>query len=264
MKNGSLFITLRQLLSHTAGTTVHGFPGYLKSEKIPTVPELLSGKNPSNTSEVRVNMLPGTNFRYSGGGTTVAMLSIMDELGKPFPAIMRETLFDPMKLTYSTYEQPLPADKEAMASTAFPWKGNPIPGGYHVYPEMAAAGLWTNPSELAAFAVEVQQALDGKSTMFKKETIDEMLTPQKVMDGIGIGFFLESKGDSARFGHNGWDEGFVANFIAYRKGGKGAIIMVNSNEGYEIMDEIIGQSLKNTNGRIFPDRNGKSLMIPVI
>ncbi len=240
-------LTLRQLLSHTAGLTVHGFPGYQKSENIPSVPQILNGAPPANTNAVKVNMMPGTGFRYSGGGTTVAMLSVMDHLGKPFPTIMRETLFDPMKLTYSTYEQPLPADKEAMASTAFPWKGNAIPGGYHVYPEMAAAGLWTNPTELATLAIEVQKALEGKSSFYKKETIDEMLTPQKVMNGIGIGFFLESKGDSARFGHNGWDEGFVANFIAYRKLGKGVVIMVNSNEGYEIMDELIRAIAKEYN-----------------
>jgi CubicO group peptidase (beta-lactamase class C family) len=249
-------LTLRQLLSHTAGLTVHGFPGYQKSEKIPTVPEVLSGTGPANTPAVKVNMLPGTGFRYSGGGTTVAMLTVADLLGKPFPTIMRETVFDPLKLTYSTYEQPLPAEKDAMASTAYPWKGNPIPGRYHVYPEMSAAGLWTNPTELATLAIEVQKALEGKSNFYKKETIEEMLTPQKVMQGIGIGFFLDGKGDSTRFGHNGWDEGFVANFIAYKKLGKGVVIMVNSNEGYDIMDEILRAVAKEYN---WPDFQSKPL-----
>ncbi len=231
-------ITLRQLLSHTAGTTVHGFPGYTKSEKIPSLPQLLNGAAPSNTNAVLVNILPGTQFRYSGGGTTIAQLTVMDVAGKSFPEIMREKLFDPLKLEYSTYEQPLPDSKEPLASSASPWKGQPINGRYHVYPEMAAAGLWTNPGELALLVLEVQKALEGKSTFFKKETIEEMLKPQKVASHIGIGFFLESKGDSARFGHNGWDEGFVALLTAYKKGGKGAIIMVNSNEGYSIMDEL--------------------------
>jgi len=251
-------LTLRQLLSHTAGLTVHGFPGYQKSEKIPTVPEVLSGTGPANTPAVKVNMLPGTGFRYSGGGTTVAMLSVMDLLGKPFPVIMRETVFDPLKLSYSTYEQPLPAGKDAMASTAFPWKGNPIPGRYHVYPEMSAAGLWTNPTELATLAIEVQKALEGKSSFYKKETIEEMLTPQKVMQGIGIGFFLDGKGDSTRFGHNGWDEGFVANFVAYKKLGKGVVIMVNSNEGYDIMDELLRAIAKEYNWPDFQDKGVQS------
>jgi CubicO group peptidase (beta-lactamase class C family) len=233
-------ITLRQLLSHTAGLTIHGFPGYLKTEAIPTVPQILNGESPSNTRAVKVDIMPGTTLRYSGGGTTVAMLTIMDVLGKPFPAIMREQLFDPMQLRYSTYAQPLPDSLEKMASTAFPWKGSPIIGRYHVYPEMSAAGLWTNPSELAALLVEVQKALKGSSSIFKKETIEEMLTPQKkITNDIGIGFFLQGKGDSTRFGHNGWDEGFVAMVVAYKNLGKGAVIMVNSNEGYAIMDEIL-------------------------
>jgi len=253
-------ITLRQLLGHTAGTTVHGFPGYTKTEKIPSLPQVLNGSKPANTNAVRVNILPGTQFRYSGGGITIGQLTVMDIEGKSFPEIMREKLFDPLKLEYSTYEQPLPDSKEQLASTASPWKGQPINGRYHVYPEMAAAGLWTNPSELALLVLEVQKALDGKSSFFKKETIDEMLKPQKVAPHIGIGFFLESKGDSTRFGHNGWDEGFVALLTAYKKSGKGAIIMVNSNEGYSIMDELARAIAKEYNWPDFLPSSKKNAM----
>lgn len=232
-------ITFRMLLSHTAGLTVHGFPGYKKSEPVPTVPQLLSGEYPSNTRAVLVNILPGTMFRYAGGGTTVAQLAVTDLIGKPFPQIVREELFAPLKLKHSTYQQPLPDSLEAIASTAFPWKGEPIEGRFHTYPEMAAAGLWTNPTELATCLIEVQKALRGESDVFKKETIEEMLTPQKVATHIGIGYFLEGKGDSARFRHGGWDEGFVTEAVAYKHIGKGAVIMVNSNEGADIQDEIL-------------------------
>jgi CubicO group peptidase (beta-lactamase class C family) len=232
-------ITLRQLLSHTAGLTVHGFPGYLKTDSIPTVPQLLSGKSPANTDEVKVNIMPGTAFRYSGGGTTVAQQTIIDVTGKSFPDLAREELFTPLKLKHSTYQQPLPDSLEKIASSAFPYKGVPIAGRYHVYPEMAAAGLWTNPTELALLAIEVQKALKGESSFYKKETIEEMLTPQKVAPNIGIGFFLNSQGDSARFGHGGWDEGFVTDFVAYKHLGKGAVVMVNSNEGYNLLNEIM-------------------------
>ncbi|HYJ38408.1 MAG TPA: hypothetical protein VEV87_07310, partial [Chitinophagaceae bacterium] len=148
--------------------------------------------------------------------------------------------------------------KAHLASSASPWKGQPLNGKYHVYPEMAAAGLWTNPSELALLVLEVQKALEGNSNFFKKETMEEMMKPQKVMKDIGIGFFLDSKGDSARFGHNGWDEGFVALLTAYKKGGKGAIIMVNSNEGYSIMDELIRSIAKEYNWPDFLPSTTKS------
>ena len=232
-------ITLRMLLSHTAGLTVHGFPGYLKSEPVPSIPQLLSGESPSNTDSVKVNIMPGTAFRYSGGGTTVAQLTIMDLTGKKLPEIARAQLFAPLKLQHSTYLQPLPDSLESIASTGYPNKAVPIRGRYHVYPEMAAAGLWTNPAELATIAIEVQKSLKGESAIYKKETIEEMLTPQKVAEHIGIGFFLEQKGDSARFRHGGWDEGFVTELVAYRNIGKGAVVMVNSNQGYEIMEEIL-------------------------
>ena len=232
-------ITLRQLLSHTAGLTVHGFPGYLKTEPVPTVPQILNGDHPANTAAVKVNILPGTAFRYSGGGTTVAQLAVMDRLSKPFPDIVREELFEPLKLQYSTYQQPLPEALENMASTAYPYKNQPIHGRFHTYPEMAAAGLWTNPTELATLLIEVQKSLKGESALFKKETIGEMLTPQKVAGHIGIGFFLNGKGDSVRYGHGGWDEGFVTQVTAYRNLGMGAVVMVNSNEGYSLLDEIM-------------------------
>ena len=232
-------ITLRQLLSHTAGLTVHGFPGYLKTEAVPTLPQILNGAHPANTGAVKVNILPGTTFRYSGGGTTVAQLTVIDRLDKPFPEIVREELFDPLKLSYSTYEQPLPEDLESMAATAYPYKNRPINGRFHTYPEMAAAGLWTNPTELATLLIEVQKSLKGESALFEKETIEEMLIPQKVAKHIGIGFFLNGNGDSVRYGHGGWDEGFVTQVTAYRNLGMGAVVMVNSNEGYPLLDEIM-------------------------
>lgn len=232
-------ITLRQLLSHTAGLTVHGFPGYLPSESLPSLPQILIGEAPANTPAVEVNILPGRTYRYSGGGTTVAQLAIQDLMNKALPDIADQELFQPLDLALSTYQQPLPYELEKMASTAYPYKGQPIYGRFHIYPEMAAAGLWTNPTELATLLIEVQKSIKGKSNLLKKETVEEMLAPQKVAKHIGIGFFLESKGDSARFGHGGWDEGFVTTVTAYKNLGMGAVIMVNSNEGFPIMDEII-------------------------
>lgn len=232
-------ITLRQILGHTAGLTVHGFPGYLPSEEVPELTQILNGSPPANTPAVKVNMLPGRTYRYSGGGTTLAQLAIEDLTGQPLPMLANQELFEPMGLKYSTYAQPLPIELKDMAATAYPYKGQQINGKYHTYPEMAAAGLWTNPSELAKILIEVQNSLKNESALFKKETIEEMLTPQKVANHIGVGFFLESKGDSTRFGHGGWDEGFVAEVKAYKNLGKGAVIMINSNEGYPLLGEIM-------------------------
>jgi CubicO group peptidase (beta-lactamase class C family) len=219
--------------------TVGGFEGYLRTDPIPGLPQILNGEPPANSPPVRVDILPGTVLRYAGGGTTVAQLTIMDIRGKSFPEIMHEELFEPLNLKYSTYEQPLPERLQTNYSIGFPNKAVPIIGGFHVYPEMAAAGLWTTPSELSMLLVEVQKALKGESEVFKKETIEEMLTPQKIAPVVGIGFFLQGANGSERFFHSGWDEGFVSTAIAYKNKGLGAVVMVNSNEGFAMLDEII-------------------------
>lgn len=239
-------ITLRQLLSHSAGLTVHGFPGYQVSERIPTVVQLLKGEMPANTAKVEVNILPGVQARYSGGGTTVGQLAIADFLGQSFPELMRSLVLDPLGMRNSTYEQPLPADWATRAATAHPWKGNPLAGKHHIYPEMAAAGLWTTATDLAHVGVELLQVLHGKKqpALLTAGTIEAMLSPQvpghKVGgEYIGIGFFNQGEDDSHSFGHGGWDEGFVADMRIFKNLGKGAIVMVNSNEGHPLMGEIM-------------------------
>ena len=230
-------ITLRQILSHSAGLTVSGFPGYLRSEEIPNLVEILEGKYSSNTAPILVNIIPGFQSRYSGGGITLAQLVMMDVVGKPFPEIMRELVFDPLGMEYSTYEQPLPEKWATQAATAHPWKIQAIVGKWHVYPEMAAAGLWTTASDLARVGIELQRALKGKSDFLSQEIVSQMLAPQ-TGDNNGMGFFIQGEGESIRFGHDGWNEGFVAHLTMFQNIGMGTVIMVNSNEGYPIMPEI--------------------------
>ncbi|HKQ37227.1 MAG TPA: serine hydrolase domain-containing protein [Verrucomicrobiae bacterium] len=231
-------VTLRQLLSHTAGTTVHGFPGYLRTDKIPTLPQLLRGEPPANTPAVLVNMMPGTELRYSGGGTTVAQLMVTEHIGKAFPEIMREVLFERVGMKQSTYEQPLPKRWHKYAATGHPSDYRAIVGGWHVYPEMAAAGLWTTPSDLARAGLDLQLALKGETNrLLKPKQAERMLTPG-INDAIGVGYFLAGKGHTQRFTHGGWDEGFVTQMTMYREDGKGAVVMVNSNEGNPLLGEI--------------------------
>ncbi|MFF2479656.1 serine hydrolase domain-containing protein [Paenibacillus sp. NPDC058071] len=231
-------VTLRQLLSHSAGLTVHGFPGYVTTDEIPTVVQILNGQHPANTSAVEVNLIPGLQFRYSGGGTTVAHQLVVDWMGVPFVEIMSELLFKPLGLANSTYEQPLPSQWHEFAATAHPWKGRPLQGKWHIYPEMAAAGLWTTPSDLARLGVELQLALKNNSnSILSADMLNQMLTAQ-VENHVGIGFFLDGEGENVRFGHSGWDEGFVARIVLSKHLGFGAVIMINSNEGNPMLIEI--------------------------
>jgi CubicO group peptidase (beta-lactamase class C family) len=239
-------VTLRHLLSHAAGLTVHGFPGYQRSEPLPTVVQVLNGEPPANTEKVEVNILPGLQTRYSGGGITVAQQAVVDTLGMAFPEIMRTVVFEPLSLAHSTYEQPLPDSRAAKAAAAHPWKGIPLEGKHHIYPEMAAAGLWTTPTDLAIVGSELLRAIHGKSDSFLAvETIEAMLQPQlkhqQAGEGeyAGLGFFCAGKDASFFFGHGGWDEGFVAMLRVYKNIGKGAVVMLNSNEGFPLLEEIM-------------------------
>jgi CubicO group peptidase (beta-lactamase class C family) len=248
-------VTLRRLLSHQAGTTVHGFPGYTENEPRPTLPQLLDGEKPANTPPVRVDIVPGSETRYSGGGTTIVQLMMEDQLKKPFPQIMKETVLAPLGLEHSTYEQPLPpALATTTAAGTYP-NGKSVEGRWHVYPEMAAAGLWTTPSDLARIAIEVSKARAGKSkSVVSKAIAKQMLTPQS--EGFGLGFQLEG-GD--RFGHGGANEGFQATLIAFADSGSGVAMMANSDNGM-LLFERLAASMAAEYGWKFNHRLGSPLM----
>jgi len=230
-------ITLRQILSHSAGLTVHGFPGYRTSERIPSIIDILEGRPPSNTPRVEVNLLPGVQARYSGGGTMLAGQLVADVLGKPLPQFMRELVLDPLEMKHSTFEQPLPAKRARSAAAAHPSKGEPLEGKWHIYPELAPDGLWTTPTDLARVGVELQRTWKGESKGFlSAATVAQILTP--VVESVGIGFMLDGKDKSSRFGHGGANEGFLSQMTMYKELGMGAVVMINSNEGGPLLREI--------------------------
>ncbi|HEY1814186.1 MAG TPA: serine hydrolase domain-containing protein [Kofleriaceae bacterium] len=229
-------VTLRMLLSHTAGTTVHGFPGYAAGEPVPTVQQVLDGKG--NTPPVVVDQPPGTAFRYSGGGITIAQLALVERSHEPYPQILAERVLGPIGMTKSTYEQPLPASRVAEAAAGYQSDGSPIAGKRHVYPEMAAAGLWTTPSDLARFFIELQRGLAGTSRVVTPAIAREMTTPVFAKDGDGLGVFVMDRNGAHMFGHDGADAGFQANAIASMAGGYGVIVMANSDNGFELFGEI--------------------------
>src|SRR5688500_12377483 len=234
-------VTLRRLLSHTAGTTVHGFPGYVATATVPTVVQVLNGETPANTRAVLVDTQPGALHRYSGGGTTIAQLVIADATGRPFPDVLREKVLLPAGMTRSAFAQPLPDELRANAATAHSPTGQPIPGKYHTYPELAAAGLWTTPSDLARFGIEIQRALAGEhGRIVSPETARQMVTQQTPASGgrYGIGFGLDGPPDSLWFAHGGSNAGFQAYFLMSADRKQGVVVMTNGALGSVLMQEI--------------------------
>lgn len=196
-------VTLRHLLSHTAGTNVLGLPGYARDAKLPSTVDILEGRG--NTGPVRVGSLPGTNWRYSDGGYVIIGQLMEDVAGKPFPEVVRERVFEPAGMTQSTYVQPLPPARESEAATAHARDGSAIQGRYHNYPEIGAAGLWTTAEDLARFVLALQRSHAGEpDSLLSPRLAGEMLTP--VMDRYGLGMWLSEDGE--RFGHGGTNRGF--------------------------------------------------------
>lgn len=250
-------VTLRRLLSHRAGLTVHGFPGYAVQEPRPSLPQILDGQKPANTAPVRVDLVPGTETRYSGGGLTVVQLMMEEQLKKPFPQIMRETVFAPLGLKHSTYEQPLPPALAATAATGTRGNGESLQGRWQVYPEMAAAGLWTTPSDLARLTTEVLKMRAGASKRVLSQAMaKQMLTKQS--DGFGLGFQLEEGSD--RFGHGGTNEGFQSTLIAFAGSGSGVAMMANSDNGHLLFERLAASIAAEYGWKSFSHRLGSPLM----
>lgn len=230
-------VTLRKLLNHSAGVTVHGFPGYAAGGPVPSLVEVLDGTPPANTAPIRVDTVPGKQFRYSGGGYTIMQQLLIDVTGKPFPDLFEEIVLKPFGMTHSGFFQPLPASRAPTAATPYRRDRAPVPGGPHTYPELAAAGLWTTPSDVAHFAVALQSAWAGRDTSVLSQSITmQMLTPG--LGDYGLGPIVRGAPPHRRFLHEGINAGFVNMMVAFESG-DGAVIMTNGMRGWQLVREIM-------------------------
>ncbi len=233
-------VTLRRLLTHSAGLTVSGFPGYAVSAPVPTPVQVLDGTGSANTPAVRVDIIPGAQWRYSGGGFVVAQVLMADVSGRTFSDYMKTTVLDPLGMNHSTFEQPLPLDKAAQAASGHQANGEAVPGKWHVYPELAAAGLWTTPSDLCRLAIELQKSVAGESNqVLTRETADRMLSPGIGRWGLGIGLGSATEAQKQTFSHGGGNKGFTCMLFAYVHQGQGAVVMTNSDNGSALVTEIL-------------------------
>ena len=229
--------TARQLLSHTAGTSVSGFPGYEAGKPVPTLVQVLDGAAPANTKPVRIEKTPGTAFRYSGGGYSVLQQALIDRTRQPFDALLLETVLKPAGMRDSRFAQPLPANLLARAALPHNAQGKPYPGGPYTYPDLAAAGLWTTPADLARFALDLQRSVRGEKGVLSPQMARTMITPVK--NRYGLGLQVEGEGQALSFEHGGSNMGYQNNLFAYADHGDGAVIMTNGANGAELASGIL-------------------------
>jgi CubicO group peptidase (beta-lactamase class C family) len=245
-------VTLRRLLTHSAGLTVWGFPGYHVDAPLPTVPQILDGTPPANTRAVRNDTFPGARWLYSGGGFTIAQLAASDVADEDFPSLMQRLVLSKADMRHSTYSNPPPPSHAVRAASGHERLDTPVPGRFHVYPEMAAAGLWTTAADLARWAITIARAYRGEpsgiiSPAMAKQMLTRQVTAQPPYNGIwGLGVGLAGTGETLVFSHGGRDEGFAAQFWMYPERGVGLFVMMNGVNG-----GLVGEIL-----RAFEERYG--------
>jgi len=231
-------ITLAQLLSHSAGLTVHGFPGYDLTAPIPTVPQILDGTPPANTPAVRSLAAPGTLTKYSGGGTTIAQLVISDVTHQPYDVFMYEQVLKPIGMIHSFYTQPPPEQKRHLCASGYHADGSPVRHKFHVYPEQAAAGLWMTPSDLCNYIIEIQLAYQGKSAKVLNRKMTKLLLTPYNDKAAALGVFVQQYGNTGYFQHSAGNDGFSGQYFGSLEGGNGVAVFINSDNP-DILPEIV-------------------------
>lgn len=233
-------ITTAQLLTHTAGLSVHGFPGYRRDSMIATVTDILDGRAPSNTEAVRSLAEPGTGPRYSGGGILITQQMLTDLTKQSYEQYMHEQVLTPLGMSNSSYNQPPAANQKRNLATGYKSNGSEVPGKYFVYPEKAAAGLWTTPTDICKYMIDIQQAFQGNSSkVLSQEMVKLHVMPYK--NDVAMGTYQQNRNGEKYFDHTASNEGFSGLFIGGLTNGKGAAIFVNSDDAtiaFELVNSI--------------------------
>jgi len=244
-------VTLRELLSHTAGATVHSFEDYAAGKQVPTLVQVLNGERPANSRPVTIDFVPGSQFRYGGGNYAIIQQILIDMTGETFPDLMQELVLQPLHMEHSTFQQPIPEKLQPLVATPNDKDGNAIEGGPRTSSVMAVGGLWTTASDLALFALGIQNALAGKpGAIVSLSTAHEMLQP--VLGDYGLGFVIAGNGSNRYFWHPGAGSGFLAVFFAYEEKGDGVVLMSNQQYSKALMLEVIHALAKQYGWTEFP------------
>ncbi len=232
-------VTPRSVFSHTSGADDgFGFPGYAPGASLPTPAQILNGQPPSNVKAVLFARPPYRACKYSGGGVLIMQVALTDLMGEAFDRFMENTVLKPLGMSESTYRQPLPESLAQRAAHAHDGDGHALDAPWHVYPEQAAAGLWTTPTDLARFAIEVQRAIHGPAgTALKEATAREMIAPAGT-GPFAVGFEISKNGEGWYFSHSGGNWGFRCHLLAHVRKGYGVVIMTNGDLGGRVIEEV--------------------------
>lgn len=232
-------LTAREILSHTAGLTMSGFPGYEYGQAIPDLTDILNGASPANTSPVVHQPEARGTFQYSGGGYTIIQKAIEDVTGQSFADVLADRVLGPAGMTASTFVPP--AREDTSYVSGFRPDGSPVPGRWHEYPELAAAGLWTTAEDLARFGLNIAGHATTGQEVLHEASVREMLTEQ--VEGAGLGFRVltaEADGETTRaFFHTGLNDGYQSNLFMFEDASHGVAVLANNTNSTAVVFELI-------------------------
>lgn len=236
-------VTPRNLASHTSGLgDAFGFPGYNPDAPLPSLVQILEGHELSNTGRIWMERPPYRAYEYSGGGIVLLQQALVDAYGgEKYEAVMQREVLQPIGMSRSSYTQPITPENDKNATRGHNGDGKSMGPKWHVYPEQAAAGLWTTPTDLAKFAIEVQKSAQGKSNrVLNRANSVEMLTPVGVGE-FAVGFGISKDGEGWYFRHGGGNWGFRCTLVAHKLKGYGLAIMTNGDGGGGLMNELVNR-----------------------
>lgn len=229
-------VTFRNIFSHTSGINSGGYQGYARSLPMPTDRAILSGDPGVNSPAIQVVNVPNEVLAYSGGAYTLAELALQDIFSDKFSNIMKKWILEPAEMTNSEFTQPLPASRANNVAKAYKQTGEVIKGGWHNYPEQAAAGLWSNSIDMAKFMIEIYKAYQGQESIFSQTDIHSIISHER--DGHVYGFILNRSGDDISITHYGGNAGYRTGMTISLRSGKGLVYLINSDNGGALGNEL--------------------------
>lgn len=221
-------VTIRRLLSHTAGLSSHGYSGTKPGEKLNTIEESLS-------KGVQIVVQPGSEFMYSGGGYTVLQLLTEEVTKKTFDRYMYNEILKPLGMEHSSYSNNF---TNTNMSKSYGTLGQTLPN--YNFTEEAAAGLKTTLPDFLKFIIASMDGNNGEIRgrgILKNESVDLMFTPVK--ENYGLGFCIHQLSDNnTLIDHGGANIGWRAQYGMIPEKKDGLVIFTNSDNGQNLIDDI--------------------------
>ena len=235
-------VTLRGLLSMTAGISVPGYVGYEPGASLPTLEQILDGVTPANSLPVRVDSIPGTRYAYSGGGYEIVQALIESKYSGSFHRALQELVFLPSGMSSSIFAQPLPPALRGRAARGHYADGRELVGGWRIVPELAAGGLWSTPTDLARLLIEIGRAYRGEPRQVISHAVAvDMLTPQN-SGPYGLGGAIGGSDESLVLMKRGQNVGYQGYMLIFPRTGQGIVVMTDSDNGTQLASAIVGRA----------------------